>query len=156
MKRLRSFREGIDHFRRLFDIDPQVVAYDLHPEYLSTKYALELKGVELIGVQHHHAHIAACLADNGVHGPAIGVAFDGLGFGVDHTIWGGEFLIADLAKFERIGHLEAVVMPGGTAAIKQPWRMAASYLHNAYGKNIPHIWKLSRGMRINGGRFQRS
>jgi hydrogenase maturation protein HypF len=134
---LRSFREGIDHFRRLFDIDPQVIAYDLHPEYLSTKYALELKGVEFVGVQHHHAHIAACLADNGVQGPAIGVAFDGLGFGLDNTIWGGEFLIADLAKFERVGHLEAVAMPGATAAIKQPWRMAASYLRNAYGENLP-------------------
>ncbi len=142
---LRSFRDGIDHFRRLFDIDPQVVAYDLHPEYLSTKYALELKGVELVGVQHHHAHIAACLADNGVHGPAIGVAFDGLGFGLDDTIWGGEFLIADLAKFERVGHLEAVAMPGGTAAIKQPWRMAASYLQQAYGENIPqHLEVVAR------------
>ena len=134
---LRSFREGIDHFRRLFGIDPEVVAFDLHPEYLSTKYALELKGAEFVGVQHHHAHIAACLADNGEQGPAIGVAFDGLGFGLDRTIWGGEFLIADLAKFERVGHLEAVPMPGGTAAIKQPWRMAASYLRNAYGENLP-------------------
>jgi hydrogenase maturation protein HypF len=134
---LRSFRDGIDHFRRLFDIAPQLVAYDLHPEYLSTKYALELKGVEFVGVQHHHAHIAACLADNGAQGPAIGVAFDGLGFGLDGTIWGGEFLIAELAKFERVGHLEAVPMPGGTAAIKQPWRMAASYLHKAYAETIP-------------------
>ena len=142
---LRSFREGIDHFRRLFDIDPKVVAYDLHPEYLSTKYALELKGVELVGVQHHHAHIAACLADNGVQGPAIGVAFDGLGLGLDSTLWGGEFLIADLAKFERVGHLEAVAMPGGTAAIKQPWRMAASYLHSAYGANMPeHLEVVAR------------
>jgi hydrogenase maturation protein HypF len=134
---LHSFREGIDHFRRLFDIVPAVVAYDLHPEYLSTKYALDLKGVEFVGVQHHHAHIAACLADNGEQGPAIGVAFDGLGFGLDGTIWGGEFLIADLAKFERVGHLEAVPMPGGTAAIKQPWRMAASYLGKAYGESVP-------------------
>jgi hydrogenase maturation protein HypF len=134
---LRSFREGIDHFRRLFDVDPAIVAFDLHPEYLSTKYALELKDVEFVGVQHHHAHIAACLADNGEQGPAIGVAFDGLGFGLDGTIWGGEFLIADLVKFERVGHLEAVPMPGGTAAIKQPWRMAASYLRKAYGENVP-------------------
>jgi hydrogenase maturation protein HypF len=134
---LRAFSEGIDHFRRLFDVDPEVVAFDLHPEYLSTKYALDLKGVEFVGVQHHHAHIAACLADNGEQGPSIGVAFDGLGFGLDGTIWGGEFLIADLAKFERVGHLEAVPMPGGTAAIKQPWRMAASYLRKAYGENVP-------------------
>lgn len=136
---LRSFREGIDHFRRLFDVNPAIVAFDLHPEYLSTKYALDLKGVEFVGVQHHHAHIAACLADNGEQGPSIGVAFDGLGFGLDGTIWGGEFLIADLAKFERVGHLEAVPMPGGTAAIKQPWRMAASYLRKAYSEseNVP-------------------
>ena len=134
---LRSFREGIDHFQRIFEIDPQVVAFDLHPEYLSTKYALSLTGLEFVGVQHHHAHIAACLADNGVEGPAIGVAFDGLGFGLDKTFWGGEFLIADLAKFERAGHLEAIAMPGGTAAIRQPWRMAASYLLAAYGDTVP-------------------
>jgi hydrogenase maturation protein HypF len=125
---LRSFTEGIEHFRRLFDIDPQVVAQDLHPEYLSTKYALELDGVELQGVQHHHAHIASCLADNGEDGPVIGVAFDGTGYGTDGTIWGGEFLAAGLAGFERGGHLAPVPMPGGAAAIRQPWRMAAAYL----------------------------
>jgi hydrogenase maturation protein HypF len=128
---LRSFTEGIEHFRRLFDIDPQVVAHDLHPEYLSTKYALELD-LPLHPVQHHHAHIASCLADNGAGngavGPVIGVAFDGTGYGTDGTIWGGEFLVADLAGFERGGHLAPVPMPGGAAAIKQPWRMAASYL----------------------------
>src|SRR6202030_2072491 len=119
------------HFRRLFDIDPQVVAHDLHPEYLSTKYALDLDGVDLHGVQHHHAHIASCLADNGVAGPVIGVAFDGTGYGTDGTIWGGEFLLADLAKFVRAGHLAPVPMPGGAAAIRQPWRMAAAYLDAA-------------------------
>ena len=125
---LRSFTEGIEHFTRLFDITPQVVAYDLHPEYLSTKYALDLDGVDLVGVQHHHAHIASCLADNGAEGPVIGVAFDGTGYGTDGTIWGGEFLIATLADFERAGHLAPVPMPGGAAAIRQPWRMAAAYL----------------------------
>jgi len=125
---LRSFTEGIEHFTRLFDITPEVVAYDLHPEYLSTKYALDLDGVDLVGVQHHHAHIASCLADNDAEGPVIGVAFDGTGYGPDGTIWGGEFLIADLAKFLRAGHLGQVPMPGGAAAIRQPWRMAAAYL----------------------------
>ena len=85
---LRSFTEGIEHLGRLFGIEPAVVAHDLHPEYLSTKYALERDGVDLIGVQHHHAHIASCLADNGAGGPVIGVAFDGTGYGLDGTIWG--------------------------------------------------------------------
>jgi hydrogenase maturation protein HypF len=125
---LLSFGEGISHFKRLFDISPQVVAHDLHPEYLSTKYALDLDGVELVGVQHHHAHIASCLADNGMDGPVIGVAFDGTGYGLDGTIWGGEFLIADLSSFQRAGHLAPVPLPGGAAAIRQPWRMAAAYL----------------------------
>ncbi|MGH3722310.1 MAG: carbamoyltransferase HypF [Pseudonocardiaceae bacterium] len=125
---LRSFTEGITHFGRLFDVVPEVVAHDLHPEYLSTKYAVELADVELIGVQHHHAHIASCLADNGAAGPVLGVAFDGLGYGTDGTLWGGEFLLADLAGFERLAHLVPVPMPGGTAAIRQPWRMAAAYL----------------------------
>ncbi|MEO7196496.1 MAG: carbamoyltransferase HypF, partial [Pseudonocardiaceae bacterium] len=125
---LRSFTEGITHFGRLFDVVPEVVAHDLHPEYLSTKYALDLVDVELIGVQHHHAHIASCLADNGATGPVIGVAFDGLGYGTDGTLWGGEFLLADLVGFERLAHLVPVPLPGGAAAIRQPWRMAAAYL----------------------------
>jgi hydrogenase maturation protein HypF len=133
----RSFTEGVEHFRRLFDVDPEVVAHDLHPEYLSTKYALELDGVELEGVQHHHAHVAACLADNGEAGPVIGVAFDGLGFGSDGTIWGGELLVADLEGFRRTGHLEQVPMPGGAAAIKEPWRMAAAWLDAAFGAAVP-------------------
>jgi hydrogenase maturation protein HypF len=138
---LRSFTEGIDHFRRLFDIEPQVIAHDLHPDYLSTAHAArlaEVSGAELAGVQHHHAHIASCLADNGETGPVIGVAFDGTGYGPDGTIWGGEFLIADLASYRRAAHLEPVPMPGGAAAIRQPWRMAASYLAAAYpGGSVP-------------------
>ena len=128
---LRSFTDGIAHFSRLFDILPQVVAHDLHPEYLSTKYALDLEGVELVGVQHHHAHIASCLADNRHPGPVIGVAFDGLGYGSDGTIWGGELLVCDLVDFERVGHLQPVPLPGGARAITEPWRMAASYLDAA-------------------------
>jgi hydrogenase maturation protein HypF len=136
---LRSFTEGIDHFAALFEISPSVIAHDLHPDYLSTKYALARAdadpGLELVGVQHHHAHIAACLADNGVGDPderVIGVAFDGTGYGPDGTIWGGEFLIAGLAGFSRAGHLAPVPMPGGAAAIRQPWRMAAAYLDAAF------------------------
>jgi hydrogenase maturation protein HypF len=125
---LRSYTEGIEHVAALFDIRPEVVAYDLHPEYLSTKHAMSLPDVELVGVQHHHAHLAACLAGHGEHGRVIGVAFDGLGYGPDGTLWGGEFLVADLASYERAGHLAVVPMPGGAAAIRQPWRMAAAYL----------------------------
>ena len=134
---LRSFTEGIAHFRRLFDVTPQIVAHDLHPEYLSTKYALEQDGCVLAGVQHHHAHIASCLADNGEAGPVIGVAFDGTGYGTDGTLWGGEFLLADLVDAERAGHLAGVPMPGGAAAIRQPWRMAAAYLDAAFPGGLP-------------------
>jgi len=136
---LRAYAEGIDHFRRLFDIRPRIVAHDLHPEYLSTKYATDLDGVELVGVQHHHAHVASCLADNGEAGPVLGVAFDGLGFGPDGTLWGGELLVADLCGYERVGHLAAVPMPGGAAAVRQPWRMAAAYLDAVYGDDLPDL-----------------
>ncbi len=134
---LRSYAEGIAHLGRLLEIEPRIVAYDLHPEYLSTKYALDLPDVELVGVQHHHAHIASCLADNGESGPVIGVAFDGLGYGTDDTIWGGEFLVADLLEATRFGCFAPVPMPGGTAAIRQPWRMAAAYLRAAYPEGVP-------------------
>jgi len=140
----RSFTEGIAHFRRLFDVTPQVVAHDLHPEYLSTKYALECEDVELVAVQHHHAHIASCLADNGEEGPVIGVAFDGTGYGPDGTIWGGEFLIADLAGFSRAGFLAPVPLPGSAAAIRQPWRMAAVYLAAAYPEGPPGSLEVMR------------
>ncbi|MEO3874339.1 carbamoyltransferase HypF [Nonomuraea sp. B12E4] len=126
---LRAYTEGIARLQTLFGVRPEVVAHDLHPEYPATKYAMELlPDVAPVGVQHHHAHIASCLADNGESGRVIGVAFDGLGYGLDGTLWGGEFLLADLASFERAGHLAPVPMPGGEAAIRQPWRMAAAYL----------------------------
>lgn len=100
-----------------------------------------------VGVLHHHAHVAACLADNGEPGPAIGVALDGLGFGADATLWGGEFLVADLLGFERAVHLESVPLLGGTAAIRQPWRMAAAYLTAAYGDALPEDLDVMRRNR---------
>jgi hydrogenase maturation protein HypF len=124
---LRSFTEGVEHFERLFAVEPYVVAHDLHPEYLSTKYALEREGVELVGVQHHHAHLAACLAEHGECGPAVGAIYDGTGYGTDGTVWGGEILFGDLRGFERVGHLAAVRMPGGEAAVRAPWRMACAW-----------------------------
>ncbi|MFQ5880094.1 MAG: carbamoyltransferase HypF [Dehalococcoidia bacterium] len=133
---LLSFQEGIDHFKRLFDIDPKVVAYDLHPEYLCTKYALELEGITKVGVQHHHAHIASCMAEHGLSGPVIGVAFDGTGYGSDGTIWGGEFLVADYTHFVRAAHLQYAPLPGGEQAIRGPWRMAASWLYQVYGDDM--------------------
>jgi hydrogenase maturation protein HypF len=130
---LVSFTEGIAHFERLFAVRPAVVAHDLHPDYLSTAYALEREGVELVGVQHHHAHLAACLAEHGETGPAIGAIFDGTGYGTDGTIWGGELLWGDLAGFERVGHLWPVRLPGGDAAVRAPWRMARAWLDAALG-----------------------
>src|SRR5439155_660989 len=127
---LRSFREGIAHFQRVFAVEPEVVAHDLHPDYLSTAYALEREGVEHVGVQHHHAHLAACLAEHGcgpTH-PAVGAIFDGTGYGPDGSVWGGELLVGDLRGFERAGHLWPVRLPGGDQAVREPWRMACAWL----------------------------
>jgi hydrogenase maturation protein HypF len=134
---LRSFSEGIVHFSRLFAVEPETVAHDLHPEYLSTKYAMELDSVRLVGVQHHHAHLAACLAEHGEHGPAVGAIFDGTGYGSDGTVWGGELLLGGLSDFERVGLLAPVRLPGGAAAVRQPWRMACAWLTEALGPEPP-------------------
>ncbi|HEV2874234.1 MAG TPA: carbamoyltransferase HypF [Thermoleophilaceae bacterium] len=125
---LRSFREGVAHFERLFAVEPELVAHDLHPDYLSTKDALERVGVEHVGVQHHHAHLAACLAEHGETGPAVGAIFDGTGYGPDRTVWGGELLVGGLDGFERAGWLWPVRLPGGAQAIREPWRMACAWL----------------------------
>jgi hydrogenase maturation protein HypF len=130
---LRSFREGIAHFERLFAVEPEIVAHDLHPDYLSTKDALEREGVEHVGVQHHHAHLAACLAEHDERGPAVGAIFDGTGFGPDRTVWGGELLVGGLAGFERAGWLWPVRLPAGARAIAEPWRMACAWLVAAQG-----------------------
>src|SRR5581483_967403 len=131
---LQSFRDGIEHFARLFGVAPEVVAHDLHPEYLSTKYALEREDSEPVAVQHHHAHLAACLAEHGERGPALGAIYDGTGYGTDGTIWGGELLVGDLEAFERVGHLLPVALPGGEQAVREPWRMACAWLLAAGGE----------------------
>jgi hydrogenase maturation protein HypF len=128
---LASFQEGVRHFERLFAVTPEVVAHDLHPDYLSTTYALAREGVELVAVQHHHAHLAACLAEHGEQGPAVGAIFDGTGLGADGTVWGGEILVGDLRGFERTGHLWPVRLPGGDQAVREPWRMACAWLEAA-------------------------
>jgi hydrogenase maturation protein HypF len=130
---LRSFDDGITHFERLFNIKPEIIAYDLHPDYLSSRYAVsraERENIPAFGIQHHHAHIAACMGDNGLDGsrPCIGVAFDGTGYGEDGAIWGGEFLVADYTKYEREFHLAYFPLPGGDAAIKHPARTALALL----------------------------
>jgi hydrogenase maturation protein HypF len=140
LETLRSFQQGIEHFKRLFYLQPEVIAYDLHPEYLSTKYALALEDIETrVGVQHHHAHIASCMADNRIEGEVVGVAFDGLGFGADGRLWGGEFFVADFNDAERVAHLDYVPMPGGAKAIREPWRMAAVYLERAFGDDFLNL-----------------
>ncbi len=131
LETMQSFEEGVEHFKRLFGIKPEIIAYDLHPEYLSTKYAMEATYGRKVGVQHHKAHIASCMADNDVKGEVIGVAFDGTGYGEDGKIWGGEFFTGSYGSLRRAAHLEYVRMPGGSAAIHEPWRMACSYLENA-------------------------
>jgi hydrogenase maturation protein HypF len=130
---LRSFEDGIKHFERLFRIKPQAVVCDLHPDYLSSRYAVQRSqhdDLPLFRVQHHHAHIAACMADNGLDGsqPVIGLAFDGTGYGDDGAIWGGEFLVADYAGYQRSFHLDYFPLPGGDAAIKRPARTALALL----------------------------
>ena len=122
----------VGHLKRILEIDPRIIAYDLHPGYHSTHFALEQKDIQLIGVQHHHAHIASCMAENGVDERVIGLSLDGTGYGLDGRIWGGEVLLCNLRDFERVCHFDDVPMPGGTAAIKEPWRMAISYLYHAY------------------------
>lgn len=124
---LRAFEDALTHLKGVFEVDPRTIAHDLHPDYLSTRWAQEQEGADLVGVQHHHAHIVSCLADNQRDERVIGLALDGTGYGDDGTLWGCEVLICDTADYERFGHLAYQPLPGGAAAIKQPWRMAAVY-----------------------------
>ena len=128
---LQAYEAGVEHFERLFAVTPEVVVHDEHPDYLSTRYALAREGVETVAVQHHHAHLAACLAEHGESGRAAGAIYDGSGFGRDGSVWGGELLVGDLRDFERAAHLWPVRLPGGDRAVRQPWRMAVAWLLEA-------------------------
>ncbi len=130
---LGFFEETLANLKKLFRVEPRAVAHDLHPQYMSTLFAQRLSLEPKIAVQHHHAHIASCMAENHLSGKVVGVAFDGTGYGIDGKIWGGEFLVADYAGFERRAHLRYVPLPGGDAAVRQPWRMAMSYLRDTFG-----------------------
>ena len=134
------YRATIQQLKHLLGIKPEIIACDMHPNYFSARYAAEQKernkDITVITVQHHHAHIAGVMAENHLTGPVIGLAFDGTGWGPDHTIWGGEVLIVDEKGYTRMGHLETLPMPGAAAAIKEPWRMAVSYLYHTFGEDF--------------------
>lgn len=145
----RFFEDVIQHLETVLEIEPKIIAYDLHPDYFSTKWALAQQNVKLVGVQHHHAHIASCMAENHLDGRVIGFAFDGTGFGTDKKIWGGEVLLAGYKDFSRAAHLEYIPMPGGEQAIRQPWRMAVACLARHFGRefldfSIPFVQRLDR------------
>ncbi len=145
----KFFQEAVDHLQRILEIRPGIVAYDLHPDYFSTRWARALSGMQTVGVQHHHAHIASCMAENHLEGRVIGFALDGTGYGTDGRIWGGEVLLADYMDFERAAHLAYVPLPGGAAAIREPWRMAVSHLWASLGPDllklpIPFIRQIPR------------
>jgi hydrogenase maturation protein HypF len=152
METLEHFADTISLYKRLFHIEPVIIAHDLHPDYLATKYAQELgnHGIKLIPVQHHHAHIVSCMADNGVQSSVIGVVFDGTGLGSDGRIWGGEFLVADYRNFQRVGHLEYLPLPGGDAATRKPYRIAIAYIlsllgEGALSQGLPAMEDIGRG-----------
>ncbi len=130
------FAEAAEHLQRILEVRPTALAYDLHPDYFSTRWALAQTGMRCVGVQHHHAHIASCMAENHLEGCVIGLALDGTGYGTDGCIWGGEVLLADYEDFARAAHFRYVPMPGGAAAIHEPWRMAVSYLWQRFGARI--------------------
>jgi len=142
---LDSLARNVEYFSAILELKPQIVAHDLHPDYLSTRYAEDLPGgMERVSVQHHHAHLASCLAEHRTTGEVIGIIFDGIGYGADGHIWGGEFLVGGYADCRRAGHFMNTPMPGGDAATREPYRMALSYLHQAYGEDLPLLPVLGR------------
>jgi len=135
------FTETVATVQDVLECEPRIIAHDLHPGYFSTRWAKEQvsRGAQLEPVQHHHAHLAAVMAEHGLTGPVIGLIMDGTGYGTDGTIWGGEILAGDLTDFTRLGHLDTVPLPGGDAAIRAPWRTAVSYLRHTFGDNLPEL-----------------
>ena len=150
--------EAAAHLLRLLDIQPEIVAHDRHPGYLSTRLASEVAAPRRVAVQHHHAHVLSCVAEHGCIEPVLGVAFDGAGLGDDGAIWGGEFLVVEGTTCHRAAHLAYVPLPGGDVAAREPWRMALSHLWTACGSDIesagaslacriaPARWSLARQM----------
>lgn len=142
METLDFLKESIENLERIFRVNPEIIACDLHPDYLSTQCAEEIgakKGLKVVRVQHHHAHIVSCMAENNIKEKVIGVAYDGTGYGDDGKIWGGEFLLSDLKEYIRVGHLKYYPLPGGDKAIAELWRMAYSYLYSIYGPRAKKI-----------------
>jgi hydrogenase maturation protein HypF len=132
-----SYEASIARMLRFLHLTPEIVAYDLHPDYLSTRYALAMIEARTIGVQHHHAHVASAMAEHRLAGPVIGVAYDGTGYGTDGTAWGGEILIARYETFARVATFRPIALAGGDAAIRQPWRIALALLEDAFGGRAP-------------------
>ena len=154
---LQSLEHGIAHFERLFEVTPELIVHDLHPDYLSTRYAMGREDVKLFSVQHHHAHLAATLAEHGETGPAVGAIFDGTGHGTDGTVWGGEILVGGLHQIGRAGRLRPIRLPGGERAIKEPWRMACAWLTDmrvglppAFADIAQNRWNMVARMSIQG------
>lgn len=133
------FKETINYQQKIIDCKAEYVGYDLHPDYLSTRWAKEESKLPSFGVQHHHAHMASCMGEHDLKKDVIGIILDGTGYGIDNTIWGGEILIGNYTKVKRFAHLETIPLPGGDAAIKEPWRIALSYLYNAFECKLPQL-----------------
>lgn len=138
MANFTAYAAEIEQLKKLFEVTPELIAYDFHPRYLSTQYALS-QDLPRVGVQHHHAHIASVMAEHGVEKKVLGIAFDGTGYGSDGHLWGGEFMVADLLSFKRLAHCRYLKLPGGSKAIQEPWRIAASLLEELYGDDFINL-----------------
>ncbi len=142
LETLHFFLEMVDKYKKWFKIEPELIVHDLHPDYLSTKIAREIaqnRKLQIKGIQHHIAHIIACMGENGIYDKAIGIAFDGTGYGIDGNIWGGEFFFGDMEVLKRVAHLEYLPLPGGEESIKKPYRIALAYLYKKFGEEIFYL-----------------